>query len=89
MSPLLRSAERRLIIDLRRQRELHQMQGAGPEVGPTDPTGDPTGRSSGAVITVPFMAWLAEIATSTFRSLPALVRATVDTRGKQHDRSSC
>src|SRR6202022_4727124 len=24
-----------------------------------------------------------------FRSLPALVRAKVDTRGKQHDRSSC
>jgi 4a-hydroxytetrahydrobiopterin dehydratase len=39
------------------------VQGAEPEIGPTDPTG----RSSGAVITVPFMAWLAEIATSTFR----------------------
>src|SRR5437588_830790 len=41
-----------------------------------------------AVITVPSMAWLAEIVTS-LSQLPALVRATVDTRGKQHDRSSC
>src|ERR1700724_1598848 len=37
-----------------------------------------------AVITVPSMAWLAEIVTS-LSQLPALVRATVDTRGKQHD----
>src|SRR5438105_14341305 len=44
--------------------------------------------AAAAVITVPPMAWLAEIVTSLSQS-PALVRATVDTKGKQHDRSSC
>jgi ferredoxin len=43
--------------------------------------------AAAAVMTVPSMAGLAE-SQQPFRGFPALVRATVDTRGKQHDRSS-
>src|SRR5712692_3807690 len=44
--------------------------------------------AAAAVITVPSMAWLVEIATSLsqFASLSA---GDVDTRSKEHDRSSC
>ena len=43
--------------------------------------------AAAAVITVPFNG-LARRDRTSLRSLPALVRATVDTRGKEHDRSS-
>src|SRR6266545_5716893 len=44
--------------------------------------------AAAAVITVPSMACFAETATS-LSQFTSLVRATVDTRDKQHDRSSC
>ncbi len=57
--------------------------GAGPEIGSTDPTGRSGGRD-------PALQWLGlRRSQHHFRSSPALVRATVDTRNKQHDRSSC
>src|ERR1700730_5450737 len=43
--------------------------------------------AAAAVITVPSIG--SRRPQHHFRSLPALVRAKVDTRGKQHDRSSC
>src|ERR1700682_2323921 len=43
--------------------------------------------AAAAVITVPSIG--SPRSQHQFHSLPALVRAKVDTRGKQHDRSSC
>jgi hypothetical protein len=58
--------------------------GAGPEIGQLIQPG-----AASAVITLRSMAWLAGIATSSFRSLKAVVPAAVDTKDKQYDRSSC
>jgi hypothetical protein len=57
---------------------------AGSEIGPTDPTGRGSGRDHRSFNG---LAWLGSRRMQDhFRSLPPKVRATVDTRGKQHDR---
>ena len=50
--------------------------GAEPEIGPTDPTGRSSGRDHSS-----FNGLARGDRNITFRSLPALVRTTIDTRG--------
>jgi hypothetical protein len=59
------------------------VQVPGREIGSTDPTGRSSGRDRSP------LRWPGlQRSQRHFRSLPALIWATLDTRGKQHDRNS-